>query len=64
MTMLHLTNHSISVRWLIKSFLLAIFGTFLISGFFVGCSQQDINLPIGFINLGRLGYKAIPATAY
>ncbi len=64
MTMLHFTDQSISVRWLIKSFLLAIFGTFLISGFFVGCGQQDMNKPTDFIDTRRVGNKAIPATVY
>ena len=64
MTMLHITNNGTSDRWLIKSILLAIFGTFLISWFFVGCGQKDRNKPVDFIDLGRVGDKAIPATVY
>ena len=60
----HFTNHSISLKWLIKSFLPIIFGPLLIPIFFFGCGQQDVNKPIGHINLNRVGYKAIPATVY
>jgi len=64
MTILHFTNHSISHRWLIKSFLPVIFGTLLISVFFFGCGQQDVNRPISYINLNRVGDKACHATVY
>jgi serine protease Do len=64
MTILHFTNHSISHRWLIKFFLPVIFGTLLISVFFFGCGQQDVNRPISYINLNRVGDKALPATVY
>ena len=64
MTMLHFTNHSFSVGWLTRFILLAIYGTLLISLFFFGCGQQDVNRPISYINLNRVGDKAIPATVY
>ena len=32
--------------------------------FFFGCGQQDINKPIGYINLNRVGNKAGPAAVY
>jgi S1-C subfamily serine protease len=64
MTMLNLTNHSILVRWLIMAFLLVIMGAFSMSGLFVGCSQQDKNTPTGFIDIWKVGNKAIPATVY
>ena len=64
MTMLYLTENSIPVRWLIKSFLPVIFGTLLILLFFFGCGQQDVNKPISYINLNRVGDSAIPATVY
>jgi serine protease Do len=60
----HFTNHSVSLKWLIKSFLPIIFGTLLISVFFFGCGQQDVNKPIGYINLNRVGDKACHATVY
>jgi S1-C subfamily serine protease len=64
MTLLYLTKNRISVRGSIKSFLAAIFGTLLISLFFFGCGPQDVNKPISYINLNRVGDKAIPATVY
>jgi len=64
MTLLHLTKNRISVRGSIKSFLPVIFGTLLISIFFFGCGPQDVNQPISYINLNRVGDKAIPATVY
>ncbi len=64
MTMIHFTNHNFSVRWLIKLFLPAIFGAFLISAFFVGCGKQDTNEPTDYIDIWRVGDKAIPAAVY
>jgi serine protease Do len=64
MKMLHLTYNSISVRCLINSFLPVFFGTLLISVFFSGCGQPDVNKPISYINLNRVGDQAIPATVY
>ena len=64
MTMFNLTKNRFTVRGSIKSFLPVIFGSLLISVFFFGCGQQDINKPIGYINLNRVGDKAIPATVY
>ncbi|CAB1063271.1 hypothetical protein D1BOALGB6SA_8054 [Olavius sp. associated proteobacterium Delta 1] len=60
----HITNHGTSDRWLMKSFLPVIFGTLLISVLFFGCGQQDVNKPISYINLNRVGDNAIPATVY
>ena len=62
--MLHLKNHRLSLRWLIDSFLLALFGAILISWICVGCGQQDMNKPVDYIDLGRVGDKAIPAAVY
>ncbi len=64
MTMLHFTKESLSLRWLIKSFLPVILGTLITAWFFVGCGQQDVNKPVDFIDLWRVGDKAIPATVY
>ena len=64
MTMFNLTKNRFTVRGSIKSFLPVIFGSLLISVFFLGCGQQDINKPIGYINLNRVGDKASPATVY
>jgi len=63
MTMLHFTKESLSWRWLIKSFLLVILGTVLIPWLFAGCGQQNRDKSAGFIDLWRVGDKAIPATA-
>jgi serine protease Do len=62
--MFNLTKNRFSVRGSINSFLPVIFGSLLISVFFFGCSQQDINSPTGYINLIRVGDKASPATVY
>ena len=62
--MLHLKNHRLSLRWLIDSFLLALFGAILISWICVGCGQPDMNKPVDFIDLWRVGDRAIPATVY
>ena len=62
--MLHFNNHSLSLRWLNTSSLLTVLATLLISCLFVGCGQQDRNKPVDFINLWRVGDKAIPATVY
>ena len=64
MKMLHFTSNSILVRCLNKSFLPVIFGTLLISGFFLGCSQKDIDKPVGFIDLRRVADSANPAAVY
>jgi len=64
MTILHLTKNRISVRGSIKPYLPVILGTLLIAVFFFGCGPQDINQPIGYINLNRVGDKTIPATVY
>jgi len=64
MTMFNLTKNRFSVRGSIKSFLPIIFGLLLISVFFFGCGQQDVNKPINYINLNRVGGKVIPATVY
>jgi serine protease Do len=64
MTMCYLTKNSISVRGSIKSFLPIIFAILLFSVFFFGCGPQDVNQPTGYINLNRVGDKAIPATVY
>jgi len=64
MTMRHFTRKSLSLRWSVKSFLLVILGTLLTAWLFVGCVQQDRNQPVGYIDLGRVGDKAIPATVY
>jgi hypothetical protein len=60
MTILHFTNHSISHRWLINSFLLVIFGTLLTTWSLVGCRQQDMDQPVSYMNLRRVGDNAIP----
>ena len=64
MTMRHFTRKSLSLRWSVKSFLLVILGTLLTAWLFFGCGQRDRNQPIGIIDLGRVGDKAIPATVY
>jgi len=64
MTLLYLAKNRISVRGSIKSFLPVILGTLLISLFFFGCGQQDMNRPIDYIDLNRVGDKASPATVY
>ena len=64
MTKLHYTNHSISLGWLAKSFLLVIFGSLLTTWFLAGCGQQDREKSHSFINLRRVGDSAIPATVY
>ena len=64
MTMLHVTNNDTSERWLMKSFLPVILGTLITAWFFVGCGQQNVNKPVDYIDLGRVGDKAIPAAVY
>ncbi len=68
MTLLYLAKNRLSFSGSTKLFLPVIFGTLLILLFFFGCGQQDINKPIGkpigYINLNRVGNKAIPATVY
>jgi S1-C subfamily serine protease len=62
--MVHFNRNSIPSRRFSYAFLMAILGIFLISGFFVGCRQQDKNTPTNFIDIWRVGDKAIPATVY
>jgi len=62
--MLHFTKESLSLKCQFKSFLLIILGALLTAWLFVGCGQRDRNQPIGIIDLGRVGNKAIPATVY
>ena len=64
MTMLHSNKESLSLEWLIKSFLPVILGTLIAAWLFIGCGQRDRNKPVGIIDLGRVGDKAIPATVY
>jgi S1-C subfamily serine protease len=64
MTMRHFTRKSQSLRWSVKSFLLVILGTLITAWLFIGCGQQDKNKPVDFIDLWRVGDKAIPATVY
>jgi len=64
MTLLYLAKNRISVRGSIKSFLPVILGTLLISVLFFGCGPQEVNKPNSYINLNRVGNKAIPATVY
>ncbi len=64
MTILHISKNNTSPSWLIKSFLLVILGILLTAWLFVGCGQQDKNKPVDFIDLWRVGDKAIPATVY
>jgi S1-C subfamily serine protease len=64
MTRLHIANNGTSDKWLKKLFLLIIFGTLITAWFFMGCGQQEVNTPVDFIDLWRVGDKAIPATVY
>ncbi|MGB5747178.1 MAG: trypsin-like peptidase domain-containing protein [Desulfobacterales bacterium] len=64
MIMLQITHHGTSDSRLIKYFLPVILGTLITALLVVGCGQQDRKTPIDFINLGRVGDKAIPATVY
>ena len=64
MTLPYLAKNRISFRGSIKLFLPVIFGTLLISLFFFGCGQQDINRPTDYIDLNRVGNKAISAAVY
>jgi S1-C subfamily serine protease len=60
----YLNKNRISVKVAIRALLPVIFGAVFISVFFSGCVQQDSNKPAAYINLNRVGDKAIPATVY
>jgi serine protease Do len=64
MTILHTTKNDTSERWLMQSILPVILGTLLTAWFLVGCGQQDMNKPVDFIDLGRVGDETILATVY
>ncbi len=53
MPILHFNNHSLSLRWLNKSFLLTVFGILLISCLIVGCGQQELNRKFSDELVGR-----------
>jgi len=60
----YLSKNRIWIRGSIKPLLPLILGSVLIAVFLFGCGQQDVNKPISYINLNRVGDKAIPATVY
>jgi len=59
-----LSKNKISVSDSIKPLLSLILGLVLIAVLLFGCGPQDVNQPISYINLNRVGDKAIPATVY
>lgn len=58
------SKNTISLCGSIKPFSSFILKVALIAVLLFGCGPQDVNQPISYINLNRVGDKAIPATVY
>ena len=59
-----ISKNTISLCGSIKPFSSFILKVALIAVLLFGCGPQDVNQPISYINLNRVGDKAIPATVY
>lgn len=64
MRLYYLSKNRISVCGSIKPLLSLIMALVPIAVFLFGCGQQDVNKPISYINLNRVGNRALPATVY